>query len=161
VTHDQEEAMSLADTIFLFQNGRVVQRASPDEIYRFPKNRYVAEFLGKANIFPIVVSASAGGVIYKTADGGYTIATTTTAQRPGEFTCLVRPECWKIVADGETGIPGDVESLMYLGDRTELSVRTPIGAQLVVVPGFHQDIKPGSRIRLETDASMLHIFAEA
>ena len=55
VTHDQEEAMSLADEIFLFRSGQLEQRGSGSDLYRRPRTRYVAEFFGKANLFRAMV----------------------------------------------------------------------------------------------------------
>ena len=158
VTHDQEEAMSLADTIFLFQNGRIIQEGPPADIYRKPINHYVAEFLGKANIFPSVVVRSATGTEIRTASGQFLIAAgNLPSQEPGGFSCLVRPEYWRLCAD-DRGLPGIVESLMFLGDRTELMVTTPIGLQLVRLSGY-QSFAPGDKLQFVAEAAEVHLFS--
>jgi len=67
--------MSLADTIFLFQSERIIQERPPAEIYRKPINHYVAEFLGKANIFSIIRATNNGIAELRSADGQFAIAT--------------------------------------------------------------------------------------
>jgi iron(III) transport system ATP-binding protein len=161
VTHDQEEAMSLADTIFLFQNGRIVQHGTPSEIYRKPQNRYVAEFLGKANIFPVTVTASDTTEEIWTTNGECRIAARKRppCTEPGYYLCLVRPECWSINAQGADALPGKLKSLMFLGDRTEVVVTTPIGDQLLLVPG-HQSVLVGDSVQITADRAQIHLFAD-
>ncbi len=162
VTHDQEEAMSLADTIFLFQSGRIIQQGPPAEIYRKPINHYVAEFLGKANIFPVVLTHEGGVPELRTADEQFVIAVgdALPMERAGNLSCLVRPEYWRIGEGSGPGLPAKVETLMFLGDRTELAVATPIGKQLVVIPGY-QNIGPGDTFHLVADAAEIHLFSAA
>ena len=62
VTHDQSEALALSDEIAVFDSGRVIQRGTPQEIYRQPKNQFVADFVGSANFLPGTVRATEGGV---------------------------------------------------------------------------------------------------
>jgi len=161
VTHDQEEAMSLADTIYLFQSGNIVQQGTPAEIYRHPRTHYVAEFLGKANILAVSIGRTPDGMRLQTSEGGFEIAAgPSLPQDPsGEFSCLVRPEYWRLHS-GPAGLPGTVDSVMFLGDRTELRVATPIGPQLVLLPG-HQVAEPGDAIRLAADAAHIHLFPTA
>jgi iron(III) transport system ATP-binding protein len=162
VTHDQEEAMSLADTIFLFQSGAIVQQGPPTEIYRRPNNHYVAEFLGKANIFPASIGRSEEGMTLRTSAGQFLIAAGNELpqDKAGDFSCLVRPEYWRIQDAGGTGVPGKVESLMFLGDRTELTVSTPIGPQIVLLAG-HRNVGVGDSLQLVAEAAQIHLFPEA
>jgi iron(III) transport system ATP-binding protein len=159
VTHDQEEAMSLADTIFLFRSGRIVQEGAPADIYRRPVDHYVAGFLGKANIFPVVLDAAGDTMEVRTADGQFVIAQG--AMPAGESarpaSCLVRPEYWHVCA-GEQGLPGRIASSMFLGDRTEFTVETPIGLQIVTLPGYREE-QPGDQLRLRTELAQMHLFA--
>jgi iron(III) transport system ATP-binding protein len=159
VTHDQEEAMSLADTIFLFRSGRIVQQGTPAEIYRKPLNRYVAEFLGKANIFAVSVSRSGNSTDVRTRDGNYLIAEGVGLPEGhvGEYSCLIRPECWRVRTERDGGLPGTVRSLMFLGDRTELVVATPIGDLLLLLPGY-RNLAPGDLFTLAADPAQIHLF---
>jgi len=160
VTHDQEEAMSLADTIFLFRNGRIVQEGAPAHIYLKPVDHYVAGFLGKANIFPGIIDMTGDAMDVRTADGQFVLARGPAL--PGESarsaSCLVRPEYWRAHDDEGQGLPGTIESLMFLGDRTEFIVATPIGPQTVTLPGYRAE-KPGDSLRLSTELTQMHLFA--
>ena len=130
VTHDQEEAMSLADEIFLFHEGKISQQGTPQELYRRPRIRYIAEFLGKANLFPVLANSASGGRELRTADLRYPITSGAVSrgnETDGPYVCVVRPEAWSILADAQQGLPGRIESLMFLGDLTELTVDTPVG----------------------------------
>ena len=161
VTHDQEEAMSLADTIFLFQSGRIVQQGTPDEIYRRPKSRYVAEFLGKANIFTVSLKRIDGRVELKTKEGEYLIGAgeAALAGDNGEFSCVVRPEYWQIRDGGKDGLPASVETVMFLGDRTEVRLSTPLGPQVLLLPGY-QNLALGANLSLMADVNQIHLFQQ-
>jgi iron(III) transport system ATP-binding protein len=160
VTHDQEEALSLADTIFLFQTGRIVQQGAPQDIYRRPVNRYVAEFLGKTNLIPVLLQPAPSGWDIVTRQSHYTIARSTTetaASTAGEAVCVARPEAWSAGGPDGPGLPGRIDTLMFLGDRIELTVDTPIGSQLVLVPGY-EPVAIGDRITLTIHPSRLHLL---
>jgi iron(III) transport system ATP-binding protein len=160
VTHDQEEAMSLADTIFLFRDGRIVQEGAPADIYRKPVDHYVAGFLGKANIFTGVIDITGDAMEVRTADGQFVLArgAALSGESPRSASCLVRPEYWRAHGDEGEGLPGIIESLMFLGDRTEFVVTTPIGSQTVTLPGYRAE-KPGDSLRLSTELTQMHLFA--
>jgi iron(III) transport system ATP-binding protein len=160
VTHDQEEAMSLADTVFLFRNGRIVQEGAPADIYRKPVDHYVAGFLGKANIFPGIIDIAGDTMEVRAADGQFVLArgATPAGQSARQSSCLVRPEYWSIRHDDGEGLPGTIESSMFLGDRTEITVMTPIGTQTVTLPGYRAE-KPGDSLRLSTEPAQMHFFA--
>jgi iron(III) transport system ATP-binding protein len=160
VTHDQEEALSLADTIFLFENGRIVQQGSPQDIYRRPVNRYVAEFLGKTNLIPVVLQSVASGRDIVTQQSHHPIARGVTgiaADAAIEGICVVRPEAWLVAGPDVPGLPGRIDTLMFLGDRIELTVDTPIGSQLVLLPGY-EPAAIGDRITLTIDPNRLHLL---
>ena len=73
VTHDQEEAMTMADRIAVMAHGKVVQVATPPEIYEAPNSRFVADFIGDVNIFDGTVSAAANGTVDIATNGGFTV----------------------------------------------------------------------------------------
>src|SRR4051794_24512301 len=90
VTHDQEEALSLSDRILVLDHGRVQQIATPQEAYRQPGNRFVADFLGAANVFQGVVAAGGGALLL---DGGTRIPCDTVRRCQGSHaTAIIRPE---------------------------------------------------------------------
>jgi ABC-type Fe3+/spermidine/putrescine transport system ATPase subunit len=94
VTHDQEEAMSLAERIIVMNHGAIAQQGTPDEIYSRPNSRFVAEFMGRSNWFAGRISgqSGAGGLTFATASG-ITLRIPAPAQpHPAEVDVCIRPE---------------------------------------------------------------------
>jgi iron(III) transport system ATP-binding protein len=163
VTHDQEEAMSLADEIFLFRSGRLEQSGPGGELYRRPNTRYVAEFFGKANIFSAAVRQASGGEELRPAGTSSVIAKgafTTRADAARDLLCMVRPEAWRIGSPDGAGLPGRVEEIMLLGDRLELQVETAIGRQCVMVLGY-EPVRAGERVNLSVAPDNVHFLPDA
>ncbi len=98
VTHDQEEAMSLGDEIFLFSKGKVVQKGPPEELYFRPTARYVAEFLGKANLFRVAIRPNDNGASVVALPSGEIISQgqMANASSQRDALCMVRPESWHV-----------------------------------------------------------------
>jgi iron(III) transport system ATP-binding protein len=161
VTHDQEEAMSLGDEIFLFNKGKVVQQGPPEDLYFRPAVRYVAEFLGKANLFKVAVRPDGGSTQIAALPSG-TIIVQGAVRRgdvAGEALCMVRPESWQVSNAGTPGLPARVEEAMFVGDRRELRVDTPIGTQTVVTYG-HQRFAVGDMVSLAVAPEQTHLFQD-
>ncbi len=141
VTHDQEEAMTMADRIAVMDHGRVVQVATPGEIYEQPATRFVAEFVGDINVFeakvegtgeggPVALRAQAGALALRVEDPGGALV-------PGqEVAVAVRPEKMRIARErpeaGENAIPGEIWDIGYLGDWTVYRVKLADGAVIRV-----------------------------
>ena len=162
VTHDQEEAMSLADEIFLFRSGRLEQHGPGGELYRRPSTRYVAEFFGKANIFRATLHDVSGTQELRPASTPTAIAIGSFAGRAAaarDLVCMVRPEAWRIGPTEGAGLAGRVEEIMLLGDRLELQLDTPIGRQCVVVLGY-QPVGIGDRVSLTVTPEHVHFLPE-
>ena len=160
VTHDQEEAMALADQIFLFRHGRLEQRGSPGELYMKPQTRYAAEFLGKANLFPVVIRVRGNGREIVTCELEHVIGMADDSHGPNGNAgalCLVRPETWQIMRSGGAGLPAVVESVVFLGDRTAIDVSTPIGLQHVVTLG-HEQVQIGETLQLSATAGRIQLL---
>ena len=139
VTHDQDEALSLADEVAVMSQGRIVQRAAPEALYRSPASREVAAFLGEANFLP----GRGDGVALDT-ELGMLIATTPAS---GAVDALVRPEALHLILD-ETSETKVVETEYYGHDRMFV-LRLPSGTRLKSrVPG-DSPIGVGDRVRIE------------
>jgi spermidine/putrescine transport system ATP-binding protein len=134
VTHDQEEAMTMADTIAVMNHGRIEQLGSPSELYERPRTAFVAGFLGKSNLLEGTV---AGDGRVALADG--TIVHADTGGRTGEIAVGVRPEKIALGGDGANSIAGRVKESAYIGVATEVVVSTPSGEVAV----FHQNVEAG------------------
>jgi iron(III) transport system ATP-binding protein len=114
VTHDQKEALGVADRIAVMRNGKVIQIGAPDEIYRRPQTRFVAEFLGQTNLLPARVLERKGPVLRVETPIGRFLAS-----GEGDFsdnvTVSIRPEQMRIIRDGELGIRVQNEADMLHG----------------------------------------------
>ena len=158
VTHDQEEAMSLADEVFLFRSGQLEQHGPGAELYRYPRTRYVAEFFGKANIFDATIHDTAAGHELKLLTGHSPVAAGVFKATLGEkVLCMVRPEVWRVGPAGGVGLPGEVADVTLLGDRLELTIETPIGRQSVIALGY-TPVSPGENVTLSALAENVHFL---
>jgi putrescine transport system ATP-binding protein len=140
VTHDQEEAMTLATRIAVMDRGRFVQVDTPNRIYEYPANRFVAEFVGTTNLLECQVRGSdAEGLVLDCPELGATLlAGATAGVSAGEIVWLaVRPEKIQISKEPPPGngrcvVPGVVADLAYYGGRSLYRVRTAAGRLLQV-----------------------------
>jgi putrescine transport system ATP-binding protein len=136
VTHDQEEAMSLADRIGVMHHGRLAQVASPPEIYEQPNSRWVAQFVGDVNLLEgKVIAADAGGMLIDSAVGRLRVKQADA--KPGDTVwAALRPEKLRISREpptgGENAIAGHVLDIGYLGDVSLYQVKTDNGLMLKV-----------------------------
>ncbi|MEW6216250.1 MAG: ABC transporter ATP-binding protein [Candidatus Bipolaricaulota bacterium] len=140
VTHDQEEALALADRVAVMREGQLEQVAPPAELYAKPRTPFVASFLGRANLWPgRVVSVDGDRSIVEVA--GERIPAESGETREGDEVFLFfRPE-WVEVGAGP--FTAEIESAEYLGDRWELRARFR-GLPLVLVTA--QDAQPSTTI---------------
>jgi putative spermidine/putrescine transport system ATP-binding protein len=115
VTHDQSEAMELGDRIVVMQKGAIAQIGTPREIYFKPKNRFVAEFIGAANIIE--------GAI----ENGYLMLPGGRQPIGGDASlkaavAMIRPETIAVVEAGSAQLSGTIDSVSFIGDRQRLVV---------------------------------------
>jgi spermidine/putrescine transport system ATP-binding protein len=125
VTHDQEEAMSMADRIAVMNDGRIEQLGTPEEVYRRPSSRFVADFIGDSNFF----SAAVEGDVARLADGS---SVACNGARTGPATLMVRPEAILLGAQ-EGSITGRVVQTSFLGSFVRIAVQTASTEAPVVV----------------------------
>ena len=137
VTHDQEEAMTMADTIAVMNGGRIEQLGTPIDLYERPRSAFVAGFLGKSNLLPGTV---AGEGAVRLDDG--TVVRADTAGGQGPIAIGVRPEKVSLGERGDNTIAGVVRESAYIGVATEFVVETPVGDLTV----FHQNSETGGLV---------------
>jgi multiple sugar transport system ATP-binding protein len=160
VTHDQVEAMTLADRIVILNDCRIEQVGTPMEVYTRPATRFVAAFVGSPamNILPVTISGSGDRRSARLADGA--VVALPGAPRDGAWTELgVRPEALTISDDGgeTTGTATVVERL---GERTLVHVRLKDGTQVTAQDRGISTVEPGETVRLKFDVAALHLFGE-
>jgi putrescine transport system ATP-binding protein len=135
VTHDREEAMVLADRIAVMDHGRIVQLATPAEIYEQPRSRFIAEFIGDVNLIEGGLAAIEPDRVVIESAAGRLIASEPGEARAGQQVSLaVRPEKITISldrpADAVNGLTGQVVDIGYLGDVSTYHVRLRTGLVL-------------------------------
>ncbi|MEE1826713.1 ABC transporter ATP-binding protein [Streptomyces sp. BE20] len=150
VTHDQEEAMTMADTIAVMNGGRVEQLGAPAELYENPATTFVANFLGQSNLLPADVTGSAGEDLLLTAAGTrLTVPRARCAAEAKRVHLGVRPEKITIehgsaeVAEGRNRLVGTVVDSSFIGVSTQYLVRTDGGQEVTV---FEQNMERDTRI---------------
>lgn len=136
VTHDQEEALAVSDRIVVMNQGRIAQIGTPDQLYNRPNSRFVADFIGDANL--ISGRLENGRFVAE----GLTLPFADPAQE-GAATISVRPE--RIGLD-PAGHGGTVQSATYLGSRYEYMVSAGYGSLLVSAPITSTPIAPGAQV---------------
>jgi putative spermidine/putrescine transport system ATP-binding protein len=151
VTHDREEALTMADRLVVMEHGRVRQIGSPRELYDEPQDAFVADFVGRCNILP---GRREGARRFRT-EHGLILAVDTAANESKNATAFaLRPERISISPGASGDIHGAVEAVTYLGAQTEYHVR--IGKEIIVVvrptPGANEplaSVKPLDLVSLQ------------
>ncbi len=145
VTHDQEEALALADRVGVMRAGRLEQIAPPEELYSKPRTEFVAEFVGLTNRLPAYVSGGAATV------AGSRLPTLAGSVEEGRGTALVRPEQIHVRADTDGNAV--VSASSFLGAISRLTVTTDDGAHLVSqIPRTSvQGVTAGDRVAVLID----------
>jgi ABC-type Fe3+/spermidine/putrescine transport system ATPase subunit len=130
VTHDQAEAMALSDRVAVFDHGAVVQLGTPSEVYRHPRSRFVAEFLGAANVLSGRLVRTRAGSAVAIGDAITLDLADAPAGDGARVVCVIRPEAIERVAT-DAHVPNrlsaTVVSAVYLGGRFECDLTLPGG----------------------------------
>ena len=135
VTHDQHEALSMADSLAVFNEGRIAQIGAPQDIYDRPATRFVADFVGSSNVLPPEMTRALGG--------------------PAQWASL-RPEATRLAATGP--VTGTVTALRYLGSATRV-VLDANGTELAaLVPSGEALPTEGQTAAIAFDPSALHLM---
>jgi len=139
VTHDQEEALSIADRIAVLNQGRVIQVGTPREVYHRPQSRFVADFLGRTNFIAATVEARADRMLTLDSAAGPLRSAAYPDNTPtgGNVTCSVRPEAIRIAPDGEAvngrnQITARHSETIFLGHLAQYILHTEDGTRVIV-----------------------------
>ncbi len=150
VTHDQEEALSMADRMAVLTHGKIGQIGAPEEIYRAPLSAYVANFIGETNLIAAeAIETRDGFTLSKTAMGLITgrVSRPDWSPSPGEAVLLsIRPEAWRLHAEpGDNQVEGSIRERTYLGQRIQYWVETASGRQQVLEMNPYHLHTPGDK----------------
>jgi len=153
VTHDQIEAMTMADKIVVMHDGRVEQVGAPLELYDRPANRFVAGFIGSPAMN--FLRARIDGSRISFSDGvDYSLPLKTTLETGREVVLGIRPEHLEVAADG---LEAEVVVIEPTGSETQLFARVG-GQEITAVFRERHQFAPGQRIRLRPQADRVLIF---
>ena len=159
VTHDQVEAMTMADKIVVLQNGIIEQIGSPMELYRSPRNKFVAGFIGspKMNFLKVSAKRSAASTLsLALLDGTMLHIPSIAPDLDGEMTLGIRPEHIRLAA--KDGVSARVQMIERLGGESYLYVNTGGGEDLVVKADGEINLSVDEQIRMRIDPSAIYLF---
>ncbi|MGZ5403609.1 MAG: ABC transporter ATP-binding protein [Nocardioides sp.] len=159
VTHDQEEAMTMADTVAVMNHGVIEQMGSPSELYENPRTTFVANFLGQSNLIEGTIKSRSGDLVTVDMHGvDVSVSTTRTHAEGGQGWIGIRPEKVLIGQEGENldapgnSVPGGVVTdVSFVGVSTQYLVRMPWGQELQVFEqntGRRQMFRRGDRVEV-------------
>ena len=137
VTHDQGEALSMADRVAVFSDGKVMQVGTPEDVYRRPNTRFVADFVGSSNVLPPALVERIAGV---------------------RRWASLRPEAIGLAADGGGALAGQVVSRSYLGASTRLAIDAGGQRLHALVPSGDAVPIEGATVSLSFSPEALHLM---
>lgn len=147
VTHDQDEALAVSDTIIVMKEGGIAQKGSPRDLYEAPASAFIADFMGEANVVPCeVISAENGEAVIRVA--GLTHRVPARNAQPGPAQLAIRPNAVTLQPQAGGGFSGTVAHSAYLGDHIEYEIETEHGKLFIVDPAVEQSLP------LQTDVSI-------
>ena len=157
VTHDQTEAMTLADRIVILNNCQIEQVGTPMEVYARPASRFVASFIGSPamNLLPVTLSGQGDRAAARLGDGAV-VPLPFAPKGEGPWELGIRPEALTVVAEGQTTATATV--VERLGDRTLVYAKLSDGLQVIAQDGGKSTVKAGDSIGLCFDTAELHLF---
>jgi iron(III) transport system ATP-binding protein len=164
VTHDQSEAMAISDKVVIMKDGNIMQIGTPQEIYEFPENRFVANFIGKANFIPCTYRGMDSGNAVVSLDG-----TVFRVPKPGpmsniaeqsECALSVRPESIRLTEAKEGVINGRVTRAIYYGAKLEYEVVIGSGPIIVEIynPQLRERFYEGDNVGIALDEACVRIL---
>lgn len=153
VTHDQEEAMSLSDRVIVLSDGRILQEGSPLEIYNKPRNRFVADFIGAANILSGEATPTSNESSLRVGDAVLECDVSKNALKPGAQKVAIRtvyPRLLRTSPQGHINVwPARITGRTFLGDAVVFTVSWPGGDGFRVRTFPDKDFEVGEEVYLQ------------
>ncbi|MBQ9872296.1 MAG: ABC transporter ATP-binding protein [Eubacterium sp.] len=151
VTHDQEEALSMSDTVVVMNEGIIQQVGTPTDIYNEPENRFVASFIGESNIIEAVMKkdllVSFDGYDFECVDKGF--------KENEDVEVVIRPEDIDIVKRKNAKLVGTVETIVFKGVHYEIVVKTEKRDYLIHTTDYHE---VGKEVGLTFEPDDIHVM---
>src|SRR3954464_8157568 len=135
VTHDQEEALAVSDHIIVMNGGKIAQEGTPTDLYESPRSRFLADFIGDANLVDGELTQNGSGASFSA--GGVAAPVHANGMSAGPATLAVRPQRLRVVDAAQGVLPGVCKRAAYLGSRIEYIVSTAWGELLA----FDDDVR--------------------
>jgi iron(III) transport system ATP-binding protein len=150
VTHDQEEALAVSDRIIVMANATIAQSGPPRELYEAPADRFVADFVGDANIVPAELGPM-DGTRATVRIGELAVQLPHRGVGAGPVKVAIRPESLRLSTEppGRPAVKGSVAKAAYLGSHMEYTVTSALGDLFVVDPAVTRAIPVGSQVWME------------
>jgi len=163
VTHDQEEAMTLSDRVVIMNAGKIQQIGTPQEIYAYPNNHFVADFIGKANFLSgkVLRILSSKKVEIEVKGCKFTITSYNKTFKEGEkILLLVRPEAVDLHPKKPQSITGVIQQIIYLGSYLvyEIKVDEDILTVEITNPLSQKSFSTGEEVSLSLKENSLHVL---
>lgn len=163
VTHDQDEALTLADRIVVMRDGRLEQVGTPAQVYQYPATRFIAGFLGASNFFQGVVDGRANGAVHVRCSNGLCMTLPHDTPDSGFLTIAVRPESVRVSPhtaglQGPNAVVATLEQSVYRGFMVHYYMRLPGGEPLVA---FQQNTSNGIAVSMDSGQCVLAAWDEA
>ena len=161
VTHDQEEALTMSDTIIVMKDGIIQQIGTPIDVYNEPKNAYVADFIGESNIVPGTMKQDfevtfSDGITFNCVDP---LFPEFTKGEDNDVDMVIRPEDFYVSEEAEGRINGTVESIVFKGVHYEILVKSDNG--IVWMVHNVDPVKVGQRVGLYVDPDDIQIMRKS
>lgn len=151
VTHDQEEALTMSDTVVVMNNGEIQQIGTPVDIYNEPENRFVAEFIGESNIIEGIMLKDLlvkfDDIEFECVDKGF--------KKNEEVEVVLRPEDINIVKQEKGKLKGKVKSIVFKGVHYEIIVETKHREYMIHTTDFYE---VGLKVGLKFDPEDIHVM---
>ena len=147
VTHDQQEALAVSDKIIVMSNARIAQIGAPRELYEAPRDRFVADFIGDANLIEAQLGAH-NGTRAPVRIGGLEVQLEHRGAAPGPVRVAIRPESIVLRKENASPLKGKVSKAAYLGTHMEYTVEAPVGQLFVVDRDVSRPIAAGTEVSI-------------
>ncbi len=166
VTHDQAEALSMADRVAVMREGRIVQVGRPRDVYQRPENRFVADFLGETNFISAEVRGAEQGHLLLHGPMGDVLARGLREDTPrsGNLTCSIRPEAWRLDPPPDearrNAWSGRLVETIYQGESSRHQIELPGDVVIHAIEINPRERRPGDPVRVSVDPADVVVLAD-